>query len=132
MFLIFPVLDTNNLYHFISFVMFLSVRYFELFVICQLCEFDLLKRTKQWNLRNNYYNNWFQLCTVCMYVNRYNTLWGNDFSYKIFSILIIFSKEDHRGLFKFDRLERPSSTVRLFKMATISSFVRIYVNVRGK
>ena len=30
------------------------VRYFELFVIRQFCEFDILKSTSQWNLVNIY------------------------------------------------------------------------------
>ena len=33
---------------------FLSVHYFELFVIRQFCEFDILKITKEQNLRNDY------------------------------------------------------------------------------
>ena len=32
---------------------------------------------------------------LCMYVNIYNTLWRNGFSYKKFLILKIISKEDH-------------------------------------
>ena len=39
---------------YISRVKFLFVCYLKLFVICQFCEFDLLKSTKQWNLQNNY------------------------------------------------------------------------------
>ena len=48
-FLIFPVLDDNKCYRYILCVKFLSVCYFELFVILQISEFDLHKTTKQWN-----------------------------------------------------------------------------------
>ena len=78
---------------------------FELFVICHFCEFYLLKSTNQWNPQNNYNMNWFRfkillMCTLFMYVNRYNMLLGSDFIYKKFLILIIFSKEDNCCVFE--------------------------------
>ena len=50
MFSNFLVIDENKCYRYISCVMFLSVRYSELFVIRQFCGFDILKSTKQINI----------------------------------------------------------------------------------
>ena len=46
------------------------------------------------------YTNWFWLCAICMYINIYNMLWGNTFSYKKFLILTIIPKEDHHCSFE--------------------------------
>ena len=105
MFLIFPVLYKNQCFPYVSCLTLLLVRYFELFLIPQFCEFGLLKSTTQWNLQNNYYTNlfWFQfklMCTLFVDKNTYNTLWGNDFSKKKFLILKIFSKDDNYCVFK--------------------------------
>ena len=90
----FLVLHNNNYYHYILYVAFLSVSNFELSAIQPFSELDLLKTTKKWNIWNKFNTNWFLLCTVFMYVNIYNTLWVNDFSYKIVLIFAIFSKKD--------------------------------------
>ena len=62
-------------------------------MISRFLGFGLLKITKQWNIWNIYYTNWFWLFNVYIYYNIYNTLWVNNFSYKNFSLLSIFSKE---------------------------------------
>ena len=100
MFLFFLVFDKNKCYHFILCVIFFSVCYSKLFLICHFCEFGLLKNTRQWNLPNNYHTNWFRLGAAFMYVNIYNMLWGNDFSYNNFLILTILSNKDSRCVLK--------------------------------
>ena len=57
--LILPVIDNNQCLRYIAFVMLLLVLYFELFLIRQFYEFDILKIHTQWNLQNNYYTHWF-------------------------------------------------------------------------
>ena len=47
MFLNFLVLEKNQCFRYILNGMFLLVRYFELLVVCQYYEFDLLKSAKQ-------------------------------------------------------------------------------------
>ena len=63
----FSVLEKNKLHPCISCVTFLTVCYFELFVIHQFFGFHILKITKQRNTRKNDHPNWFWLYNVSMY-----------------------------------------------------------------
>ena len=47
------LLENNKCYHYVSCVMLLPVRYFEVFVIFKFCESDLFKSAKQQNLQND-------------------------------------------------------------------------------
>ena len=62
----------------------------------------------------------------------YNFLCGNDFNYKKFSILAIFQRRTTVVYLKLNYFERPSLAVLLIEMSVIGSYVRIYINVRGK